>query len=185
MRPATKLDIPFAARTLSSAFQDYSWTRWSVPADDHGRRLEELYTIYLLYALEHGVVVVDHEVHGVAALVPAAAPGPCREARSRIGELHGDRFAALSSVELPAPPLSSWDFAALGVQPERRGNGLGSALIAAALARVDEEAGAPLVTLETSDERNVRLYARHGFTETQRTAIPDGPVVYTLQRTRA
>lgn len=45
---------------------------------------------------------------------------------------------------------------------------------------IDERAAA--VALETSDERNVRLYQRLGFGIDATTDIPDGPVVFSMSR---
>ena len=49
----------------------------------------------------------------------------------------------------------------LGVEPSRQGQGLGSALIGAMLARADAE-GLPCY-LDTFQPRNVPLYQKHGF----------------------
>jgi len=59
------------------------------------------------------------------------------------------------------PKEPHWYLATLGTAPERQGQGIGSALLRAMLARVDEE-GSPAY-LESSKERNVSLYARFGF----------------------
>ena len=33
IRPAATSDLDAAARVLAAAFETYSWTRWTVPAD--------------------------------------------------------------------------------------------------------------------------------------------------------
>lgn len=62
------------------------------------------------------------------------------------------------------------------------GGGLGSAVLADALALVAKRAAGAAVSLETSDPRNVRLYERHGFAVTAHTAVPDGPDVFSMLR---
>ncbi|WP_206675907.1 GNAT family N-acetyltransferase [Nocardioides zeae] len=42
--------------------------------------------------------------------------------------LHGDRLAALAGVSLPPAPDGAWSLATLGVHPDHRGAGLGTAL---------------------------------------------------------
>ncbi|MFI9642341.1 GNAT family N-acetyltransferase [Micromonospora sp. NPDC051925] len=182
IRRATALDLPSAARTLAVAFHEYSWTRWSVPADDYPRRLEQLQALYLGHALEHGFVLVDDDRQAVAAFLPPDAPAPGEELQARVADLHGDRLAALMAAELPSRPKGAWDLATVGVHPDRRGAGLGSAVTAAGLALVDESGDPNGIALETSDERNVRLYERLGFAVTARTTIEGGPLVYSMYR---
>jgi ribosomal protein S18 acetylase RimI-like enzyme len=181
-RPARAGDIPAAARTLAAAFDDYPWTRWSIPADEYASRLEQLQALYLEHALEHGVVVVDAEVRAVAALLPPDAPEPAPAVQERVARLHGDRLPALAALELPARAERSWSFATLGVHPQQRGAGLGSAVAAAGLRVVDSIDSGATVSLETSDDRNVRLYERLGFTVTGHISIEDGPDVYAMTR---
>lgn len=181
LRPATSDDLATAAATLANAFADYPWTRWSVPSDDHVGRLERLQRIYLEHALAHGVVLVDEDVDAVVAVLPPDGPAPHDAAQQEVAQLHGDRLTALAEVDLPARRPGSWDLATLGVRPGRRGAGLGSAAIRAALDAVGKRRG-DWVTLETSDVRNVRLYERHGFSAVARTQVPLGPEVYSMER---
>ncbi|GAA1233427.1 GNAT family N-acetyltransferase [Janibacter melonis] len=180
VRPATPVDLPEAALTLVRAFEHYPWTRWSIPADDHLARLEELQLLYLAHALRHGVVLVDDEVHGVGAFLPPGAPDPDDATQGRVVELMDDRLPVVMSADLPPRPAGAWDLATLGVRPGSAGRGLGSAVLAEGLRRVDGMMSS--VALETSDARNVRLYERHGFVVTGSTEIPDGPVVWSMCR---
>lgn len=184
LRDALPSDLPAAARTLAAAFDDYPWTRWSIPEDRHAVRLEELQSIYLEHALSCGVVLLDEDmnrgVDGVAALLPPHAPAPADAAQARIVRLLGDRLETFLSVELPPRPPEAWELATLGVHPSARGRGVGSALLAEGLRRVDAAGGS--CVLETSDPRNVELYSRHGFAVTETTQIPEGPVVHSMQR---
>ncbi|KAB2811577.1 GNAT family N-acetyltransferase [Pimelobacter simplex] len=182
IRRAGENDLAAAADTLAAAFADYAWTRWSVPADDHAARLRELQALYLRHALAHGVVLVSDDVRAVAALLPAGAPAPGSAVQERVAALHGDRLPALLAAELPPRPAGAWDLATLGVHPDARGRGLGSTVVATALGHVAADDPAAVVALETSDERNVRLYERHGFATTARTQVPDGPLVVSMVR---
>ncbi|WP_198684036.1 GNAT family N-acetyltransferase [Brachybacterium sp. YJGR34] len=180
VRDATADDLPTAARTLAAAFEDYPWTRWSVPAANHIGRLEELQGIYLRHALGCGLVLVDDALRGVAALLPPDAPEPSGADQERIADLLGDRLDALLAAALPRHPEGSWELATLGVRPNSRGGGVGSALLTEGLRRLDSSRAT--VSLETSRERNLALYGRHGFTVTATTQIPGGPVVHSMLR---
>jgi ribosomal protein S18 acetylase RimI-like enzyme len=75
---------------------------------------------------------------------------------------------------------SHWYLFILGTEPAAQGQGLGSALLAQMLARVDAE-GMP-VYLESSNERNLAWYGRHGFEVTGEVAIPGGPRIWPMWR---
>ncbi|MEX5305541.1 GNAT family N-acetyltransferase [Kocuria sp. CPCC 205258] len=181
IRPAATSDLDAAARVLAAAFGTYSWTRWTVPADGCRTRLEEIQRLYLSHTLEHGIVLVDEQVSAVAAFPPADAADPPAPTQRRIAELLGARLTALAGLDLPAAPVGSWTLETVGVHPAQQGAALGTAVIAAGLSMIDRP-GEP-VALETSDERNVHLYRRLGFATTAITAIPAGPIVYSMSRT--
>lgn len=68
----------------------------------------------------------------------------------------------------PAVPHAHLQF--LGVSSEAQGQGIGSALLKATLAPLD--ASGTVGYLEASTERNVALYARHGFEVTNEFDLP-------------
>lgn len=180
VRRATSSDLDSAAQTLASAFDTYAWTRWALPNDGYSIRLEEVQRLYLAHALEHGLVLVDENVHAVAAFLPPDAPAPTERIRKRLTTLYGSRLTSLEQLELPDSPAGSWRLETVGVDPSYQGTGLGTAVIAGGLTQIDKR-GDP-VALETSDERNVRLYRRLGFISTATTALPDAPIVYSMYR---
>ncbi|HEV6955217.1 MAG TPA: GNAT family N-acetyltransferase [Promicromonospora sp.] len=180
VRRASSSELDHAARVLAAAFDDYPWTRWALPATGYRERLEEVQRLYLGHAADHGTVLVDDGLRAVAALLPPDAPEPAEAVAHRVAELHGQRWASLAALDLPTLPPDAWVLATVGVDPAHRGAGLGTAVVRAGLT-VADEAGAP-VGLETSDERNVRLYERLGFATVAVTQVPDGPVVHTMIR---
>ncbi|TSD55836.1 GNAT family N-acetyltransferase [Aeromicrobium piscarium] len=184
-RRCTEDEIVQAAAALAAAFDDYPWTRWTVPKDEYPRRLEELQAIYLAHAVDHGLVLVDEGVRAVIAFVPPSAPEPGSAALGRIVALHGDRLDAVAGAATPSPPTGAWELATLGVHPDHRGEGLGSRITTAGLDVVAELDPGASVALETSDERNVRLYERLGFRLTATTPIDRGPTVYSMLRAAA
>jgi ribosomal protein S18 acetylase RimI-like enzyme len=68
----------------------------------------------------------------------------------------------------------------LGTEQAAQGRGLGSALLSHMLARVDAEQMPAY--LESSSERNLALYGRHGFEVTSEVAIPGGPRIWPMWR---
>jgi GNAT superfamily N-acetyltransferase len=71
-------------------------------------------------------------------------------------------------------------FRMLAVDPPAQGKGVGSALMQPVLERSDTE-GVPCF-VESSKDRNVPFYARHGFEVTGEIRIPAGPTIWPMWR---
>ena len=186
IRDAAFDDIPGAAETLSLAFADYAWTNWTVAPDRHVDRICDVQRLCLEHiALPHGRVYVSDDVAAVIALVgPEAYERVPGDVWARIQSATGDAPAHGNEVSLPSSPIpGSWELATVGVRPGRQNNGVGTALILHALEALDTATGGRTpVHLETSDIRNVDLYARIGFTIHAETRPVDGLTVWSMQR---
>lgn len=180
IRRAVAIELESAADVLAEAFDDYPWTRWSIPEADYSSRLRELQHLYLSYAQTEGIVLVGgvEGVDGVIALLPPTATPP-PELEARVMELLGDRLDVVAQANLPAAPGTSWTLETVGVHPSEQGTGLGTNLIHAGLAAV-AAAGGIGVALETSSDSNVRLYERCGFVVAATTRIDGGPTVHSM-----
>lgn len=170
-------DLDPAADTLTSAFEQYPWTRHVIPETGYTARLRQLQRLYLGYAHAHGLVAVTEDLAGVIALLPPTAPEPDTEMIEQIIQLHGDRIDRIAPGE---PPAGAWRLETLGVRPDRQGRGIATALLTFALAEVADRGGKQVV-LDTSDPRNVRLYERHGLRVTAHIPGTDGPPVWTMR----
>jgi len=82
-------------------------------------------------------------------------------------------------------PDPHWYLAAIGVDPERQGEGLGSALVWAGIHRADKEGAS--VYLETETEGNVGFYQNLGFEVLEQTTAVglDLPLWLMLRRCSA
>ena len=78
------------------------------------------------------------------------------------------------------PQTAHWYLGILATRCSVQGKGLGSELMRHCLERVDAEA-LPAY-LESSNERNVPFYERHGFRVTGRIDLPDGPPLFSMWR---
>jgi GNAT superfamily N-acetyltransferase len=73
-----------------------------------------------------------------------------------------------------------WYLAVLGTDPAAQGRGLGSAVLRGVLEQCDADGiGA---YLESSKERNIDFYARHGFRVTAELPLPRGPRIWSMWR---
>jgi ribosomal protein S18 acetylase RimI-like enzyme len=87
----------------------------------------------------------------------------------------------LNLMEGMHPHEPHWYLATLGTAVDQQGKGIGGALMRPVLEHCDAE-GLPCY-LESSKERNVPFYKRHGFSVVQEVALPgSGPPMWTMWR---
>jgi ribosomal protein S18 acetylase RimI-like enzyme len=87
----------------------------------------------------------------------------------------------LNLIESMHPHQPHWYLATLGTAVEEQGKGIGSALMRPVLDHCDAE-GLPAY-LESSKERNVPFYRRHGFEVVKEVPLPGGgPKIWTMWR---
>ncbi len=86
----------------------------------------------------------------------------------------------LGAMGASHPKEPHWYLNFIGVDPNRQGQGLGSAVLKASLVPVDEQGA--VAYLESSNPKNVPLYERFGFEVTGEIRIGDAPVVYPMVR---
>jgi ribosomal protein S18 acetylase RimI-like enzyme len=182
-RPATAADLSRLAAVLAAAFEDYPWTKWTVPALRHRERVRTLQHIYLEHlALPHGMVWTLPDLSATAAFIPSPLPEPAPAVQELIAVTHADRFDVLIEAEETLAghrPPHDWALATVGVLPETRGQGRGMAVVSAGLDAIDRQQGSCLV--ETSDPGNLPFYRRLGF-NTVDVVKTGGPIVWIMVR---
>jgi ribosomal protein S18 acetylase RimI-like enzyme len=93
----------------------------------------------------------------------------------------GTTLRLLNLIETKHPHEPHWYLASLGTAVEQQGKGVGGALMRPVLEHCDAE-GTPCY-LESSKERNLPFYRRHGFEVVEEVPLPgDGPPVWTMWR---
>jgi ribosomal protein S18 acetylase RimI-like enzyme len=199
--PIGVLDKPrysLARKALGAAFFDYPLMIYAAPLDRRrAPGVTSLYGAILWDAFRWGEVHVTPEVSGVCAWLPPEKSVPTfwRQVRSgmlalpwhfgvagfRTLTLYGDLASQLHHDHAPMP---HYYLAAIGVVPERQGQGLGGALMRPMLERADQQK--VHCWLDTHKDENVRLYERHGFEVAQKIEPPGHsvPVWGMLRRPR-
>jgi GNAT superfamily N-acetyltransferase len=189
VRHATRADRPPLAETLARAFGDDPVMSWFFPDDE--RRSEDnrrFFRMRLRQLLPHGETYTA-DGHVGAALW--AAPdrwrvGRFEEARMTIallpalGRRVGPVLRGVEAIERAHPTAPHYYLAALGTDPAAQGRGVGSALMGPTLDACDRD-DVPAY-LESSKERNIDFYARHGFRVIAELRLPDGPCVWPMWR---
>lgn len=190
-RLAGPADVPALVRTLTRAFAEDPVASWSCPpAALRPRVLETFYRIRLHQMLDEQEVWTTE---GCASAALWARPAQWRtSAREDLAlgrcMLHPRLLARLPLVAAgllgverrhPHQP-AHWYLAVLATDPQAQGQGLGSAVLGPVLERCDRDrVGA---YLESSSERNIDFYGRHGFRVSAELHLPRGPSLWAMWR---
>jgi GNAT superfamily N-acetyltransferase len=189
VRLAGREDFPAMARVLARAFHEDPLTAWLYPREhSRDRHVERSFRVSLA-RLERQHQLYTTADHAGGALW--ALPGQWREdLRQTVSSLTLlppllprllRTMRAMTRIEVAHPVEPHYYLSVLGTAPERRREGLGSALIRPVLDLCDAEQ-VPAY-LETATEVNVDFYARHGFGVQRRLDLPGGaPSLWLLWR---
>ena len=184
VRRATRADVPALAAMLARAFARDPFFGWLVgEAPERGQRMRDGWAGLLRFSsagLSETWTTDDHA--GAAIWIP-----PGRKASSLVDSVRltpavvrmttwrrlravSAALEALDAHRHRHAPRPHYHLAALGVEPDRQGEGIGSALLAPVLDAAD--AAGVEAYLETATARNVLLYERHGFDVVEELILP-------------
>ena len=177
-RIAGQDDLDGLTNTLTLAFENDPLWRWAFPEPG---TLEPFWRFFVESALRYPSVWVSGDYAAAAVWIPPGESELTAEDEERVEpllrRLIGDRATDVMALldrfdeaHPPEPPHYYLDL--LGTHPAHRGQGLGTALLADTLARIDEE-GAPAY-LESSNPVNDARYERLGFRKVGEFSTPDG-----------
>jgi ribosomal protein S18 acetylase RimI-like enzyme len=176
---------------LARAFFDDPVAQWSCRLDQ--LRLAVLERFYVTRLRQ---LIAEREVWAAPGAASAALwspPGrwrttPAQDLALLRASLHPRLLARLplvirgllgiERVHPHDPP--HWYLAILGTDPSAQGRGLGSAVLAPVLEQCDADGVGAY--LESSKERNIAFYARHGFRVTRELQLPRGPTLWAMWR---
>lgn len=177
VRVATEHDLDGVTATLTAAFEaDPLWS-WAFP---ERQGLEAWWRFYIASALRYPWVWIAGDYAAASVWIPPDGTELTEAEEARVEpmltDLLGPRAAAVSELLArfddthPAGPPHYY-LSMLGTHPDHRGGGLGMALLADNLARIDSE-GMPAY-LESSNSANDGRYERQGFVRIGRFTRPD------------
>ena len=189
IRKATRDEAPALAAVMARAFYDDPVFTWFFP--NPRKRLAQSRRYF---ADRTRILMRQEEIYTVDGL-PAAAmwarPGEWRDPPLAVlrqlftfapamGRRIPGALRGLREIEERHPSKPHWYLSVLGTDPPRQGEGLGSALLRPVLDECDRlEIPA---YLETSTERNVAFYIRHGFKVADELTLPHGPPMWFMWR---
>jgi ribosomal protein S18 acetylase RimI-like enzyme len=168
---STDADLHAVTETISLAFhEDPTWS-WAFP--DPSRRQEQYAVFWRLLiagAMRYPWVLLTEGCEAAAVWIPPGGTEIPAEDEERVeplvqdlvGPRAGDVVELLERFDAAHPRHEPhYYLSLLGTHPAHAGRGLGMALLAESLRRIDEE-GMPAY-LESSNPANNHRYERHGF----------------------
>ncbi|MGH2783521.1 MAG: GNAT family N-acetyltransferase [Thermoleophilaceae bacterium] len=184
MRRARVDEIPELARVLQRAFaRDPYFSYLTNDAPERNQRMRDHWDAILRYASARLSQTYTTDAHdGVALWHPPGYTSPpfldgfrLLPSMARLtgwGRLRdvSRALAALEHRREEHAPKPHFYLSALGVEPDRQGEGVGTALMKPALDRCDSDGLAAY--LETATGRNVLLYERVGFAVVEELTLP-------------
>jgi ribosomal protein S18 acetylase RimI-like enzyme len=195
VRPFTRTDLNATVATLARAFDDDPVMMWIFPDERmRRRRLPSFFASTLRgTGLRHDgtevSVLEGGTVLGAAIWLPPgtwrpplwrqllALPGVMVRLGSRL-PVASATYGALLRVH---PSRPHWYLSGIGTDPPAQGTGVGSELMRSRLVRCD--ADQLPAYLESSKERNVPFYERHGFQVIGELSLPGGgPTLWLMWR---
>ena len=190
IRLATAAEFADVGALIALAFHHLGPDTYIVPDPaDRPRVMGRFFTMLVEQAAETGRVEVIDRGGGLEAAAvwfdhTGDAPGP-PHFEDRVAELAGpylDNFAALDVLDKHEPAQPHWHLQFIAVHPDSQDQGLGSALMRRTHAELD--AAGISQYLEATNEENIRLYRRHGYTPMDPFDIrlPDGTPFYRMWR---
>lgn len=185
VRPATTAEVPALADALARAFDDDPLAEFAHPrASSRPRRLAWFFAGRLRTLVPEEMCFCDPDRRGAALWAAHDRWEPPLREQLRMLRLVNRRApfvaAGFTRMERLHPQEPHYYLSTLGVSPEAQGQGLGSRLMAPMLERCDHE-GVPAY-LESSKQRNVAFYGRHGFRVTREMRFPRGPKLWLMWR---
>ena len=186
---ADEADIEVLSQVVADAFFPLAPCRWLIP-DGAARRdiLPAYFRMYVEHAMAGGQVCTTPDRSAAALWIPVGTEpeGPPGGYSERLAAITGpwlDRFVALDAEFDRHHPAGTahHHLAILAVRPDRQGQGIGTALLDARHAVLDEQA-VPAY-LEASDSGTRRIYLPHGYTDHGTPIqLPEGPLMYPMWR---
>lgn len=192
VRSVTAADVPALGDTLARAFDDDPIFGAILPDVAHRRRaLPALFREWIrrLHLHRADASFTTDDCGGAALWSPPgqwhiALLQQALMAPKMIGALRGRTLVALRTLlaieSLHPKEPAHWYLRVVGCDPSRQGQGIGAALLRPMLERCDaEEIGA---YLESSNEKNITFYRRHGFEVVRELTTPVGPKAFLMWR---
>jgi len=184
--PARSDEAAPTISTLVTAFAGDPFIRWMFPrSDQYLAAFPKVLRFFAGAAFDSRTAYRSDDFSGAALWLP---PGiaPDEEGLGQVLIEHVDEamqpqvFAVMEQVGEGHPEASHWYLPAMGVDPIRQGEGVGSSVMAHSLGQCDRTCG--LAYLESTNPANIPFYQRHGFEVVGEIRVDGSPVLTRMLR---
>ena len=183
VRAATASDVQSVTNTLTEAFADDPVWSWAFPDRD---QLQVWWRFWIAAAVPQGWLRVTSNIEAAALWIPPGGHECAPEdeahveplARALVGKRADEILETLDRFEINHPrDVPHCYLSLLGTASAHRGRGLGMALLAENLERIDDQRFAAY--LESSNPANLERYQQVGFEPVGEFTLPQGDVTVT------
>jgi ribosomal protein S18 acetylase RimI-like enzyme len=175
-----------AIETIVGAFSADPVVRWVYPDDDaYFGAFPRFVEAFAGKAFDTGSAYTLPDTVAVALWLDPGLESDGEAMEALLGEtvspkLMEDVGGVMEQMGTLHPHEPHWYLPVIGVDPSHQGRGLGSALMAHAVAIADKD-GLPAY-LEATNLNNRRLYERHGFVAMGEIQSGSSPTIYAMRR---
>ncbi len=190
VRRASAYELNALAALLARAFDDDPVSRYLIPDQQRRPRgLRRFFAIELRHTyLPRGEAYTTPDHAGASLWTPPGTVKPgWRDLLHLlpmvpiVAERLGITLAFLGQIDAHRPKGPHWYLGVVGTEPALQGRGIGSAVLRPVLDKLDDEK-VPAY-LESSKERNVPFYRRHGWEVIEELRAPKGgPTLWLMWR---
>jgi GNAT superfamily N-acetyltransferase len=179
-------DEASAIDVLTLAFSGDPMARWSLPnVSKYLAIFSSITKAFGAKAFGRGTAYIADDFAGAALWLPPGVKPDEKTLKRLFDENVGDDVkkdmpGIFEQMEKFHPAEPHWYLPMIGVDPAFQGAGVGSALMTEALKAVDRDG--LLAYLESSNQRNISLYERHGFEVIGEIQSGSSPVVRPMLR---
>lgn len=173
-------------QTIVLGFCADPMARWASPDPAvYLDRRDEFFDAFGGAAFDHGTAFVADDGAAVATWLPPGVDADHERMDAIMAEQTSDdrkeeMDELFAKMEQFHPREPHWYLPLIAADPARQGQGLGTALMEAAIARIDAD-GRPAY-LDSSNPRNIRLYERFGFEAVGEIKTKTSPVQVPMVR---
>ena len=176
-----------ALSTLALAFSSDPLLRWMFPSSDsYFENIIETFDVFAGHSVDGDTCLITSAFEGAAMWLAPGAEMDEDAVDETFAKIFSPEFLPkvseiLATMESYHPNDDNcWYLPLIGVDPGHQNKGVGSALMKHMTEKLDNEGA--MAYLESSNQKNISLYLRHGFEVIGEIQIYDSPIVTPMTR---
>ena len=176
-----------ALSTLALAFSSDSLLRWMLPSSDsYLANIIKIFDVFAGNSIDGETCLITSSFEGAAMWLAPGVEADEDAVSDTFARIFSPEFLPrvneiLATMESYHPHDDNcWYLPLIGVDPGHQNKGVGAALMKHMTEKLDNESA--MAYLESSNQKNISLYLRHGFEVIGEIQIYDSPIVTPMIR---